>query len=205
MDRGKTLYLWDLAWTLFPEKWNKEKSGFGSFDEYVESLGFDLKNISPRDYEWAYEKPYKEGMFDLDIAKGFRETLSFTKNNAVFTTGNKEQVEWRAAQINPKVGFDIRNYIGEIHSTFDYGDRHIKTKEMLQDILKKKFAAGCEIVVYTDDKIENIQFFLEAAKAYKVRCYHMKNDDQGLREKGGYYEAGSLFDVMEMEKKIREN
>ncbi len=52
----KTFYLWDLANTLFPEKWNKKKSGFENYDEYVESLGFDLKTISPRDYEWAFKK-----------------------------------------------------------------------------------------------------------------------------------------------------
>ena len=59
------VYLWDLANTLFPEKWEAKKSGVPNYKAYVESLGYDLKTITPHDYEWAYEPPYKKSFFFL--------------------------------------------------------------------------------------------------------------------------------------------
>lgn len=138
MKTNRTFYLWDLANTLFPEKWNKKKSGFESFDKYVEFLGFNLKNISQRDYEWAYEIPYKKGLFDLKIAKGFKKTLSWTKNNIVFTTGNKEQLDWRQVQLGKKYKINIKDYLKEIYSTFDFGNTNKKTLEMLASLMEKK-------------------------------------------------------------------
>lgn len=197
---GKTLYFWDLAGTLFPEKWCREISGFETYGDYVKSLGFDLKTISPRDWEWAYERPYRERFLEVRPAAGFREVLEWTRKNAAFTTGNREQIDWRAEQILRKYGFDIRDYIKEIHSTFDYGNTNKKTPEMLRDLLKKKFDAGFDTVVYTDDKLENINFFLSAANGYNVRVYHMKNDNDGLRKKTAYFVIGNLYDLVENEK-----
>ena len=200
-----TLYIWDLANTLFHEEWDKE-TGFESYDKYVKSLGYDLKTISPLDYEKAYERPYKEGLYKIKIADGFQEVLSWTKNNIVFTTGNKEQIDWRAEFFLKQGLFDPRPYLKEIHSTFDFGNTNKKTKEMIVEILKRKIKKGYNEVVYIDDKLENCLFFLEAAQSIgnlKVRIYNIKNDNLGIRKKENYWEIGNLYDLMENEKKIK--
>lgn len=205
MRSNKTFYLWDLANTLFPEKWNKKKSGFESYNKYVESLGFNLKNISPRDYERAYEIPYKEGLFDLKIAKGFKKTLTWTKNNIVFTTGNKEQIDWRAENFIPRYGFDIREYLKEIHSTFDFGNTNKKTLKMLVNLIEKKRLEGFSSGVYTDDNIKNCYFFLKASKHLKTgfiaRAYHILPDTLRCRQiKKNLFQIGSLLQLLENEK-----
>jgi len=197
---SKTLYIWDLAGTLFPEKWNKEKSGLPDYRSYVQSLGYNLKTITPREWELAYENPYRKGLFDLAIADGFSEVLSWTNDNAAFTTGNREQLDWRAEQLQKKYSFDIRDNLKEIYSTFDYGETNLKTPEMIKDILVKKRKGGYTDFVYTDDKLENVRFFLGAAGGHRVRAYHMKNDGQGLREKDGCWQIGNLYDMMKNEK-----
>jgi|SRR3989338_7951788 len=201
------VYLWDLANTLFPEKWEAKKSGVPNYKAYVESLGYDLKTITPHDYEWAYERPYKEGLFSLEIADGFREVLSWTKNNSVFTTGNREQVDWRAEQLNRKYDFDIRDYITEIYSTFDYGNTNRKTKSMFEDVLMKKYQEGFTTAVYTDDNLANCDFFIAAVKEitsqqsdFQFRVYRMMNDDRGLRQQNGYWDIGTLYDLQSSEK-----
>src|SRR3990167_10688343 len=163
MNLRKTFYLWDLADTLFLERWDAKKSGFPSFNEYVKSLGYTLENIDPRDYELAYERPYREGLFDLTLSVGFREVLEWTNENGAFTTGIREQLDWRAEQLKRKYGFDIRPYIKELHSTFDYGNINKKEMYMLEDILGKKYSQGFTTVVYTDEKIVNCDFFITAA------------------------------------------
>ncbi len=204
---SKRLYIWDLANTLFPEEWDKS-TGFENYDQYVESLGYDLKTISPLDYERAYERPYREGLFKLKIAKGFKKVLSWTKNNIVFTTGNKEQIDWRAEYFLKKGLFDIRPYFKEIISTFDFGNTNKKTKEMITKILEDKVKEGYKEIVYTDDKLENCLFFLNAAQSIenlKIRVYHIKNDDLGIRKKNNYWEIGSLYDIIKNEKKLKKS
>ncbi len=196
---SKTLYLWDLAGTLFLERWDSEKGGFPDYNAYVVSLGYNLKTISPRQYEEAYEIPYRNGLFDLQIVPDFKEVLTWTKNNAVFTTGNREQIDWRAEQLLSKGNIDIRDYLKEIYSTFDYGNTNVKIAAMIKDILQKKSVQGFETFVYTDDKLANCQFFKQAAADYNSRVYHMCNDNSGLRERDGYWEIGSLYDMMENE------
>ncbi|MDP3244561.1 MAG: hypothetical protein Q8M83_02785 [bacterium] len=203
----KTLYLWDMANTLFPEKWNARKSGFPNYEVYVKSLGYDLKTISPRDYEWAYERPYCEGLFDLSITKGFKKVLSWTKNNAVFTTGNREQIDWRTENFLKQSLFDPRPYFKKIHSTFDFGNTNKKTKKMIILLVKKIINNGYKTVVYTDDKLANCLFFEEAAKkikrkGFKVRIYHLTNRKSGIKNKGKYFEIGNLFDLLKNEKKL---
>ncbi|KKU48042.1 MAG: hypothetical protein UX68_C0023G0018 [Parcubacteria group bacterium GW2011_GWA2_46_9] len=173
---AQTLYLWDLANTLFPERWDSERSGVPSYDAYVEALGYDLETITPHDYEWAYERPYKDGLFVLSIADGFREVLTWTKNNAVFTTGNREQVDWRAEQLHKKYDFDIRDYIKEICSTFDFGNTNRKTKDMLENILDKKYREGFRVAVYTDDNLGNCEFFIAAA----TTLYDLQKNEQKI-------------------------
>lgn len=225
----KTLYIWDLAGTLFPEKWDEKKSSVASYDNYLRAQGKDPQAISRLEYEQGYEIPYRTGLMDITLGDGFRKVLSWTKNNAVFTTGNREQVDWRAEQLERKYGFDIRDYLKEIHSTFDYGNTNRKTKEMLQDILHKKFVEGFDAVVYTDDNLQNCQFFVKAFQELpsaplfnpfdsaqgsqrgeggvpKVgagpshRVYHILNDNRGLRPRGDYWEIGNLYDMMDNEK-----
>ncbi|MFA5954811.1 MAG: hypothetical protein WC817_04745 [Patescibacteria group bacterium] len=210
-SESKTLYIWDIANTIILEPWDAEGTGFSNMGAYVESLGYDLKTISPRDYEWLYEKPYKKGMFKLGPNKGFKDVLTWTKNNIVFTQGNREQLDWRAEYLNPRCGFDFRDFIEEINSTFDYGDTNCKTKEMLKDLLKRKYNEGFKTVVYTDDRVINCQSFIEAADEliselpdFTYRTYHIQNDNKGARVKQGYAEIGNLYDLQDVEQKLHE-
>ena len=112
MDKNKTVYIWDLAGTLFADVWNKKRTGFQNYDEWIANeTGKKLEEISDREYEEMYESPLKKGWpFGLDILPGFREILTWTKNNEAFTTGTIEQMDWRSEYLNPKVGFDVNCY-----------------------------------------------------------------------------------------------
>lgn len=200
----KILHLWDVANTLFLEEWNSELSGFVTFEDYQVSLGVDLNNS--REYESSYEEPYKDGKkFTLQIAEGFKEVLVWTKNNEIFTSGIKEQMDWRAHYLNPIVGYDIRNLFGKVNTTFDYGETNIKTKAMLVEFLQSKKEEGYNVVVYTDDKIENCLALKEASDkldGLDSRIYHILNDNNGLRKKEIYWEIGNLYDLLENEKTL---
>ncbi|MBI4994794.1 hypothetical protein HZC21_04100, partial [Candidatus Peregrinibacteria bacterium] len=153
-----TLYLWDLADTLFPEKWNVELTGFANFEEYVKSLGIGKKDV--RAFEGCFREPYVHGeRFGLRIADGFADVLGWTKHNETFSTGFQEQVNWRAEYLNPKVGFDVRKYFQKLSSTFDYGETNVKTQAMLEKYLAQKMEEGYDTVVYTDDKLANCELF----------------------------------------------
>ncbi|MFH1111668.1 MAG: hypothetical protein V1712_01195 [Patescibacteria group bacterium] len=206
----KTFYLWDLAGTLFPEQWNGTKSGVASYDAYVKSLGYDLKTISAHDYEWSHKIPYGGGLYNLSIAEGFKKVLLWTKNNSIFTTGNKEQIDWRAKQLFKKYHFDIRKYTKEIHSTFDYGNTNIKTQEMLMDIILKKYKQGYRVFIYTDDKRKNCIFFLKAIqilvkKGYsiKTRVYYLKGKGRGIKKiNNSLIKVGGLLNLLHYERMV---
>ncbi len=203
MDK-ETLYLWDIAGTLFYEKWNKELTGFDSFESYVKSKGVSFTDA--RGFEECYQEPYLHGeMFNLDIMPGYREVLSWTKNNETFSTGFQEQLRWRASYLNSKVGFDILSFFRKLGSTFDYGETNVKTEEMLEKYLAQKKSDGYDTIVYTDDKLENCGLFKTAAEKAGVgfRVYHILNDSGGLRGKGWYWDVGSLHDLKKNEEKIR--
>lgn len=203
--KKKILYLWDVANTLFPEKWDKT-TGFENYDEYVKSLGYDLNTIDPLVYEKLYYKPYRHGFYQIKIADGFRKVLSWTKNNEIFTTGNKEQINWRAEYFLEKGLFDVRPYFKKINNTFDFANTNKKTKEMIVALFKNKMADGYTEIVYTDDKLENCLLFFEAGKEVenlKIRIYHIKNDNLGIRNKDYYWGIGNLYDLMENEKKMK--
>ncbi|MBI4427166.1 MAG: hypothetical protein HY569_01635 [Candidatus Magasanikbacteria bacterium] len=196
-----TLYLWDMANTLFPEKWNPEITGFADFGAYVKSLGVDAEN--PRVFEECYKEPYIHGeRFNLRIADGFADVLSWTKHNETFTTGIREQMDWRAEYLNLKVGFDIIKYFQKIISTFDFGETNVKTQEMLEKYLARRKSDGYNAVVYTDDKLANCEMFKKAAESVGIsfRVYNMKNDSGGLRNEGWYWEIGNLYDLLKNEK-----
>lgn len=218
-----TLYLWDFADTLFPERWEVEKSGVKDYEDYLRSLGKDPAKISAREYEEGYEIPMRTGLLDVNIADGFREVLSWTRNNAAFTTGNREQLDWRAEQLQRKYGFDVREHLPEVFSTFDYGNTNIKTVVMYRDILQKVYGRGYNIVVYTDNDLKNCRLFQEAATSpfalpgpgeggrrpgeveLQCRVYHILDDQGGLRKKDRYWETGSLHDLLKNEKELHEN
>lgn len=196
-----TLYLWDLANTLFPEKWDAGLTGFQSFEDYANSLGVDIKN--PRVFEECYKEPYIHGeRFNLKIADGFKDVLSWTQHNETFTTGIREQMDWRAEYLNPRVGFDIKKYFQKIISTFDFGETNVKTSEMLEKYLAQRKSEGYDTIVYTDDKLKNCELFKQAAESVSIlyRVYNIKNDKAGLREKDWYWEIGDLYDFLENEK-----
>lgn len=211
MKKYKTLYLWDLAGTLFYEEWNAEKSGFPACLDWVASqLGKKPDELTDREYEAGHEIPYKEGWYwNLDIQPGVKEVLEWTKNNETFSTGVPEQVDWRMEYLKPKIGFDVRDYMQKINSTFDYGETNTKTKEMLVDYMQKKYDEGYKIIVCTDDKEKNLDSFKEAAEEIKknypdfsCRLYLAANDNQGLREKDNYCIIGSLNDLFTKEKQL---
>lgn len=208
---NKTLYLWDMANTLFQEEWDKNKTGFNSYDEWVEhETGKKVTELSDREYENMYNMPYQEGWyFNLRLQEGFKEVLSWTKYNEAFTTGIPEHIVYRSKYLNPKVGFDILKYFQKINSTFDFGETNDKTEEMFLTILENKYKEGFKTVVYTDDKIANVEFFKQVAKKVKdkhedfnYRVYHILNDNKGLRDKDWYWEIGGLDNLLENEKKV---
>lgn len=171
-----TLYLWDLADTLFIEEWNQDKSGFLSYNDYVASRGYDLGTISPLEYELCYEEAFRKKFFTLGLKDGFVETLAWTRHNVAFSTGNREQIDWRAEMLLPEIGFDIRTFLPEVLSTFDYGNVNKKAVAMFADIIRKKISAGYTTLVYADDKLSNCELFLTAARQHpevSSRVYHM--------------------------------
>lgn len=213
-EKDKTIYLWDLAGTLFYEKWDKEKTGAESFEKWIEGkLNKKVADISPREYEEMQYEPYTNDLYlGLNIQPGFEEILSWTGHNETFSTGNPEQVEWRAEALQKKLGIDIRGYFQALNSTFDYGETNIKTEKMIAQYLDSKYKKGFKTIVYTDDKIENVDFFKKAAMNFKklysdfdFRLYHMLNDDSEIKDKSDYWEAGNLLEVLKNEKNINEN
>ena len=154
----KTLYLWDLSGTLFYEQWDPELTGFADFDDYAKSIG-----ILPTDYK-RYEKSwchfYENGnLVHLDLMKGFKELLSWTKYNETFSRGTHEQIYCRAKYLNPKVGFDILKFFQKIVSILDYEDHNIKTEEIFLKYLSERFDQGYGTIVYTDDALKNCKNF----------------------------------------------
>jgi len=207
----KTLYLWDMAGTIFYERWDTEKTKYPNVEAWVEAqLGKKFKDISDRQFEQMHEIPYEEGWyFQLALQPGVKEVLFWTKHNETFSTGMQEQMDWRSQYLTPRVGFDIKKFFQKLNSTFDYGETNKKTKEMLVDYLTKKYQAGYMTVVYTDDKLANCQSFIDAVEsvkknhpAFSYRLYHILNDDSGIKDKKTYWEIGSLYDFLANEKKV---
>jgi len=212
MNNKKTLYLWDLGDTLFIEKWNQEKTGFSSFNEWVEDkLGVDISGVSPRKYEEMYEIPYHQGWhFNLDIEPGFLEALALSEYNEAFTSGTPEQINWRAEYLQDIVGFDIRLYLQKVNSTFDFKETNIKDEDMYYSIFLNKVKEGHDTIVYSDDKIKYLEQCYRAGErikkeypGFELRLYQMINKDVGLTRKEYYWEAGSLFDVVNNEKSFK--
>ncbi len=202
----KTLYLWDLANTLFPEKWNAELTGYATFEDYVKAT---VKNPNdPRQFESAFQEPYIHGeMYNLAVADGFKEVLSWTKNNEAFTTGVKEQMDWRAVYLNPRVGFDVKSYFKKINTTFDFAETNVKSKKMIVRYLSNKVSEGYDTIVYTDDKLANCQLFQEAVNQVQrenpglnCRIYHVLNSSSAFCKRSWYFEIGNLKDFLESEK-----
>lgn len=208
MDKN-ILYLWDLGGTLFPEKWNAEKTGFLTYEDWAaDKLDKRKEDLTNEEIDRTYEIPYSQGWYiNLDIAKGFQEVLEWAKNNEAFTSGIPEQIEWRSKYLNPKVGFDVRSFLKKINAASDYGAYNTKTKEMFLKYLDEKYKQGCKVVVFTDDNFKYCKLFMQAAekikgehKDFSYRCYHILNDNGGLRKKEWYFEIGNLYDLMKNEK-----
>lgn len=205
-NASKTLYLWDLADTLFGERWDAEKTGLANFDDYITSLGYNLNKIDAKTYEWNYEKPFKEELIELSLLPGFTETLSWTDHNAVFTTGNREQIDWRAEVFLKKRPVDIRPFFETIYSTFDFGNFNNKTQEMFFDILKRELAKGYSAIVYVDNKLENCRQFQEATaqiRAIGYRIYHINAGAAQLTKlSANFFEVPDLFKLLENEQSV---
>ncbi|MFA5022217.1 MAG: hypothetical protein WC508_04025 [Patescibacteria group bacterium] len=207
----KTLYLWDLAGTIFYEKWDAKKTGQPTYDAWLEAqLGKNISEISDREYEEMQKIPYSQGWyFQLDLQPGAKEVLEWAKHNETFTTGTPEQMDWRAECLLPKTGFDFRPYFQKINSTFDFGETNKKTPEMVANYLTEKYQQGYRVIVYTDDKLANCQMFLQAVKSFQdkyvdfsYRIYHILNSNSGLIKDNEYYQIGSLSDLLANEKEL---
>lgn len=210
----KTLYIWDLADTLFNEVWNQEKTGFPTFlDWLANKLNKKSFQITPREYEEGCKVPYSQGWyFNTDIKPGFRKVLSWTKNNETFTSGTPEQMDWRGEYLNKKYGFSLQKYFKKINSTFDYGETNIKTAAMINKYLKQKYQEGYRTIVYTDDKFANLEMFKQAIdkiqeknQDFSGRLYHILNNDSGLKKKSWYFVIGWLKDLLKNEKNFKNN
>lgn len=198
----KTLYLWDLGQTLFPEKWNPELTGFATFNDYLVSIGKSLDK-DPLDCASQEKDFYIKGqMYGLEVAKGLKDVLSWTKNNEAFTTGAPDSLHWRAIYLNPLLGYDVEKLFQHVFTTFEYGNTNKKTKEMFADHLSKRLVDGYKVAVFTDDNINNCKLFKEGADevlGLSYRVYHILNDGKGLRKKDWYFEIGSLFELLKNE------
>ncbi len=213
-SKSKTLYVWDLAGTIFLEKWNKDKTGFDDVTAWIENhLGKKRSQMTDMEFEQAHKIPYINGwMFNLKLQPDFKQVLSWTKYNETFSTGNREQVKWRAKYLNPRVGFNILDYFQALNSTFDYGPKDKKNIAMLVKYLTMKYQQGYKVVVYTDDNLDNLKLFRRAAEKIKIkyrdfdyRLYHILNDKAGIRKKKGYWQIGTLLDLLKNEKNIVSN
>src|SRR6266404_9189216 len=125
----KTLYLWDLADTIFLEKWDKHKSGCDDYLAYLKKSGWNLKTISPIDFELSYKIPYLKALLKVRLNNGAEKILKFAKHNVAFTTGNKEQMAWRDTQLKQKGQIGTRKFFQKIISAFDFGNTSKKTTE----------------------------------------------------------------------------
>jgi len=159
---SKTYYLWDLADTLFPERWDSVGSGCSDIISYMTTLGYDQKTITPGQFELAYEQPYRKGFFALSLIPGFTEVLPWAKHNGYFTSGHHEQNLWRNEQIQKKYHINIFDYIKEGFSAFDFGSINQKTAAMFTDILNTLHERGYTDIVYTDDKETKCELFFNA-------------------------------------------
>ncbi|MDD4332897.1 MAG: hypothetical protein PHT51_02185 [Patescibacteria group bacterium] len=80
---------------------------------------------------------------------------------------------------------------------------------MIIKYLQSKYDEGFRFVVYTDDKLKNLQAFSEAAEKLKekygdfsYRLYHILNNNSGIKNKSNYFETGNLFAILKNEKKL---
>lgn len=202
---SKTFYVWDQADTLFAEVWDIEKTGLPDYNVYVLSLGHDIETMPKRVYENAYEIPYRTEMFKVELMPGFKELLSWTKHNAAFTTGVPEQREWRTDQIKRKYGIELKDYIPEVFSTFDYGNTNVKTVEMYADVVRKVQKRGFTTVVYADDKIANCEMFEAGARTIPgitYRLYRVNPAMDSQLQGDTIKEVKNLFDILESEKNL---
>jgi hypothetical protein len=193
----RTIYIWDLADTLFIERWDAGKSGFATMEAYLKSIGKTAGQVTPFEYETAQADLYKKALLIADLAPGFFEILNFTKNNVAFTTGTKEQIVYRAEQIKQKYGRDILPLFKKIITTFDYEPSNIKNLTVYKK-LAADLAQTSDILVYADNHLGNCQNFITACKdkGLPFRCHHITNDDGGLKKFDGFWQAGRLTDVL---------
>lgn len=209
--REKVFYLWDFSGTTIIENWNERMSGFKNYEEYLISKGLNLGSLSPWEYETNWEEPYKRGFVDLELPKGFDEALEWTNDNYAFTTGNREQFDWRAPELLRKYKKDYRRHFKGIVSTFDYGESNAKGREMFEDIFSKKIEQGYTTVVYVDDNEANCILCLKAITSlglkesdFGVRVYHMNmHGKQSEKKAENFYEISSLKQFIEQEKLAR--
>lgn len=208
--RFKTVYLWDAAQTLFPQKWTNKTY---ASSQAILNHRKDIRNKGPLALERIEWEAYVKGWWQVSLAKGFVPVLSQLKNNIVFTTGIPAQVEARRKVYLKKYGVDIKDYLKEVITSFGLlGDPKDNTKNQAayEKLIKLMVRRGYQTLVYTDDKRENCRQFLLALshlkklKKYKNllgRVYQIKNDQAGLRKQRNLWLIGSLFDLLAKERK----
>ena len=196
-----TLYVWDLADTLFFQKWNEELMGAATPLLWMKKQRMDVSTLEQ--YERNFEKFFLNGTtVDLALMPGYAEVLAQTNDNQAFTTGVIEQVDWRAEYLNPQVGFDIKKFFTKIVSTFDFVPTNLKTSAVIDAYLEQE-AESYEHLVYTDNDLTNCELFHQIGRKYfaSVRVFHFKNDGLGLRPQNWCAEVGCLTDILTALKK----
>ncbi len=194
---SQTLFVWDLADTLFYQKWNTEHMQAADPIAWMAREGLDAS--TPLQYEKNFKAIFTAGTpVDLALMPDYAEVLSQTADNQAFTTGNVEQVDWRAEYLNPQVGFDIKKYFSKIVSTFEFAPTNLKTEAVIEAYLKRE-AALYKKLVYTDNDLANCALFYKVGQKYfsDVKIFHFKNDRLGVRPQAWYIEIGALTDLIE--------
>jgi hypothetical protein len=199
-----------MAGTLFIEEWDSKLTGFVDYEAWLSAkLNKSIAEISEHDYEFGYQEPFTSGRpFQIELMPGFKEVLAWCRHNEAWTTGNKEQLAWRAQYLNPRVGFDIRAMLDKVNSSLDLFGTNKKSVKITEKLLQAKYNEGYEEIVYTEDKLKNCKIFYEAAinfrkqrPDFKFRIYYMTPETDHKAEPW-YQIVHNLFDVQKYEKII---
>ena len=206
----KTLYIWDLADTLFIEYWDQKKSGVKNFKAYLKSLGYNLRTIKAIDYENSYHIPFTKNILKFKYNSGALKMLNWAKHNGVFTTGHRKQLGWRAVQLKHNHLPDFRKFFHVFYSTFDYGNTNKKNFQMYKDILQKSLKLGFTTIVYADNNYANCNLFISAAARLKkqisrfnYRLYYIRPNVQSLKGVNSHkFIASNFQQIIKNEKSL---
>lgn len=206
MKKSKTLYLWDAADTIFIEDFRQELDSRDMFEHISKIIGFNAGELNDREYSRIEDIEFKKGVFEIDIMPGFRELLSWTKNNVIVSSGHPSQTGFRREIILKKHRFDIMPFFISVTQVFDWNDDHddaSRNPKMFQNIISRYRKNGYNEFVYADDKLKNCLSFIKACRTCSINdyaCYHITKDHKRIKTYLPYFEVKLLSDILELEK-----